>query len=171
MHIVLLDADVIIDLHKLGIWDTITKKNEILIPSTVLRREAYYYEDEFGYKHSIELLSEVGKTFTEASAKAKEVLDFKRKFARFIEEELDPGETEALKILNDRDDCSFCTCDKVAIKVISLLGKREQGLSFEKLLKSSGITKKLDKRHTEKYFQKYLDEGSILRIHRFGFSE
>jgi delta 1-pyrroline-5-carboxylate dehydrogenase len=108
--IVLLDADIIIDLHKFGIWDTIAKRNEILIPSTVLRREAYYYEDELGYKHSIELLNEAGKTFTEASATVKEIFDFKHKFVRFIEEELDPGETEALKILNDRDDCSFCTC-------------------------------------------------------------
>ena len=144
MRIVLLDADVIIDLHK------------ILIPSTVLRREAYYYEDESRYKHSIDLLNEVGKTFSEVSVKVEEIFNFKHKFVRFIEEELDPGETEALKILNDRGDCNFCTCDKVAIKVISLLGKREQGLSFEK-------------KHTEKYFLKYLDEGSLLRIQKFGF--
>lgn len=46
MPIVLLDADIIIDLHKFGIWEHIVKRNEILIPSTVLRREVYYYEDD-----------------------------------------------------------------------------------------------------------------------------
>ena len=96
---------------------------------------------------------------------------YRAMISAFIEEELDPGETEALKILNDRDDCFFCTCDKAAIKVISLLGKRDQGLSFEELLKSSGITKKLEKKHTEQYFRKYLDEGSILRIQRFGLKD
>ena len=171
MRIVLLDADVIIDLHKFKIWDIIVKQNEILIPSTVLRIEVYYYEDESGFKHSIDLSKEAGNTFAEISETAQEIFNFKHKFERFIEEELDPGETEALKILNDRADCYFSTCDKTAIKVIALLGKREQGLSFEKLLKSSGITKKLENKHTEQYFRKYLDEGSILRIQRFGLKE
>jgi len=169
LRIVLLDADVIIDLHRYRIWEHIVNKNKILVPSIVLRWEVYFYENEFGLKKSIDLLDEVGKSIAEVSITADELRDFKNNFARFIEEELDPGETEALKILNDLDDCSFCTCDKVAIKVISLLGKQEQGLSFEKLLKSSGITKKLEKKHTEKYFRKHLDEGSQLRIQRFGF--
>ena len=151
------------------IWEHIVNKNKILVPSIVLRWEVYFYEDEFDLKQSIDLLDEVGNTIAEVSTTADELRDFKNNFARFIKEDLDPGETEALKILNDRDNCSLCTCDKVAIKVISLLGKREQGLSFEKLLKSSGITKKLEKKHTEKYFRKYLDEGSQLRIQSFGF--
>jgi hypothetical protein len=171
LRIVLLDADVIIDLHKFGIWDIVAKRNDILIPSTVLRSEAYYYKDESGFKHSIDLLNEEGETFTEVSVTVEGILSFRHMFERFIEEELDPGETEALKILNDRDDCYFCTCDKVAIKVISLLGKQDQGLSFEQLLKSSGITKKLEKKHNEKYFRKYLDEGSQLRIQRFGLKD
>ena len=101
-------------------------------------------------------MEEVGKSITEVSAKVKEILDFKSKFDSFIEEELDPGETEALKILNDREDYYFCTCDKAAIKVIALIGKREQGLSFEMLLKFSGITKRLEIRQTEKYFPEVL---------------
>lgn len=167
LRIVLLDADVIIDLYRYKIWKHIVSKNKILIPSIVLRREVYFYIDESGFKHSINLLNEVGKSIIEVSVSAEELIDFKHKFDHFISEELDSGETEALKILNDRDDCSFCTCDKAAIKAISLLGKREQGLSFEKLLKSSGITKNLEKKHTEQYFRTYLDEGSMLRIQRF----
>ena len=149
----------------------ISIQNKILIPSIVLRREVYFYEDDFGHKHNIDLIQEVGKNFEEVSTTADELLDFKGKFVRFIEEELDPGETEALKILEGRSDCLFCTCDKVAIKVISIIGKREQGMSFEKLLKSSGITKGLEKKHTENYFKKYLDEGSILRIQRMGVKD
>jgi hypothetical protein len=169
--IVLLDADVIIDLHRFGIWEHILKKNKILIPSTILRKEVYFYKDETGTKHSIDLTKEPGETFEEITVTAQEIFNFKRKFERFIEEELDLGETEALKILNDRADCYFSTCDKAAIKVIALLGKRDQSLSFEKLLTSSGITKNLEQKHTENYFKKYLDEGSILRIQRFGLKD
>jgi hypothetical protein len=35
----------------------------------------------------------------------------------------------------------------------------------------SGITKKLEPKHTENYFKKYLDEGSILRIQRTGLKD
>jgi len=169
--IVLLDADVIIDLHKFEVWEHIIKQNEILISSTILRREVYYYVDDFGFKHNIDLVKEAGRSFAEVSVKAEDLISFKQKFERFILEELDPGELESLKILDDREDCSFSTCDKAAIKVIALLGKREKGLSFEKLLKSSGISKNLEYKHTEHYFKKYLDEGSILRIQRFGLKE
>lgn len=168
MLIVLLDADVLIDLHRFGIWKNILKKNKILIPSTDLRREVFYFIDGSGFKRNIDLMDEAGKTFTEVSVTAEELITFRQKFDRFIQEELDPGETEALKVLQDRNDCYFCTCDKVAIKTIALLGKRDQGLSFESLLKSCGISKNLEQKHTEKYFMKYLDEGSILRIQRFG---
>lgn len=168
MLIVLLDADVIIDLHRFGIWEIILKKNKILIPSTILRREVFYFIDTRGVKHYIDLLADVGSAFTEVSVTAEELIQFRQNFDRFIEEELDPGETEALKILQERNDCYFCTCDKVAIKTIVLLGKRDKGLSFEKLLRSSGITKNLEHKHTENYFKKFLNEGSILRIQRFG---
>ena len=127
--------------------------------------------DDFGFKHKIALTQEAEKTFTEVSATFEELSSFKQKFECFILEELDSGEIEALKILDDREDCYFSTCDKVAIKVIALLGKKDQGLSFEKLLKSSGIKKNLKKKHTEEYFKKYLDEGSILRIQRFGLKD
>lgn len=168
MLIVLLDADVIIDLHRFGIWKNILEKNKILIPSTILRREVFYFTDTSGIRHYIGLIDDAGYTFTEVSTTAEDLIQFKQKFDRFVEEELDPGETEALTILNDRKDCLFCTCDKAAIKVIALIGKREQGISFEKLLTLSGITKKLEPKHSENYFRKYLEEGSIMRIQRFG---
>ncbi|MFC2156517.1 hypothetical protein ACFLT9_01640 [Acidobacteriota bacterium] len=171
MRIVLLDADVIIDLHRFGIWEAIVRQNHLLIPSTILRQEAFYWKDEFGFKHSIDLLHAAGNQFEEISVSAQDLQAFKQKFDRFIEEELDTGETEALKILNDRDDCHFCTCDKVAIKAIAILGKRELGQSFELLLKSSGITKQLERKHTDSYFNKYLDEGSLLRVQRFGLKD
>ena len=114
--IVLLDADVIIDLHRFGIWKKIIKKNIISIPSTVLRREVYFYKDKNDVKHNINLIKEIGKTITEVQVNAEELLDFRKKFECFIEEELDSGETEALKILNDRDDCNFCTCFKEEVR-------------------------------------------------------
>ena len=82
MLIVLLDADVIIDLHRFGIWKNILKKNKILIPSTVLRREVFYFIDGSGVKRYINLIDEAEKTYTEVSVTAEELMKFKRNFKK-----------------------------------------------------------------------------------------
>jgi len=171
LHIALLDADVIIDLHIFHIWNQIVDKNKIYISSIILRQEVYFYEDYNGVRHNIDLLKDIGLKFYEMSVSAEELKIFSQQFDRVFEAELHEGEKEALKILQDNNEILFSTFDKAAIKAIALLGKREQGISFEKLLKSSGITKKTEFKHTEKYFKKYLDEGSIMRIQNIGIKK
>jgi len=165
---ILPDADVIIDLHRLNVWNNVIAKNKIYISSIILRQEVHFYEDCNGIRHYIDLLKNAGSLFQEISISAEDLKIFSQQFDRVFEGELHSGEKEALKILQDNNDFLFCTCDKAAIKAIALLGKKEQGISFEKLLKSSGLTKKIELKHTEKYFRKYLDEGSIMRIQSCG---
>jgi hypothetical protein len=161
---VLLDADVIIDLHRLGIWDQIKKRNSIRISSIILRQEVYFYKDERGYQHPIDLLTDAGSKFQELSIDARAMPEFVAHFDRSIREMLHLGEIEALCLLQGNRDLLFCTSDKMAIKVIALMGSSEQGISFERLLKTSGITKRLENKHSESYFKRYLKEGSIMRI-------
>jgi len=168
---VLLDADAIIDLHRFHIWDQIVDKNKIYISSIILRHEVYFYEDYKGIRHNIDLLKDIGLKFHEISISSEELKKFSQQFDRVFEPELHEGEKEALKILQDNNEILFCTFDKAAIKAMALLGKREQGISLEKLLKSSGIAKKIEFKHTEKYFKKYLDEGSIMRIQGRGIKK
>ena len=80
LRIVLLDADVIIDLHRLDLWKQVIKRNKIIIPSSVLRLEALFFKDESGLKHSINLVQEVDKTIKEVSVSVSEIQDFKQKF-------------------------------------------------------------------------------------------
>lgn len=164
MNIVLLDADVVIDLHRLGIWEQILKRNKVKISSIILRQEAYFYEDEQGRPHNINLLKDAGVKFQELSIEANIMREFIRQFDRNIQEELHPGEIEALSLIQGDKGLLFCTSDKMAIKTIALMGSSSQGISFESLLKTSGLTKKLEHRHTEEYFKKHLRDGSIMRI-------
>lgn len=164
MNIVLLDADVIIDLHRLGIWEQIVKRNQVKISSIILRQEVYFYEDEQGKRHNIDLLKDAGIKFQELSIEVTIMRDFIKQFDRNIQEELHPGELEALSIIQDDKGLCFCTSDKMAIKALALIGSSSQGISFEQLLKSSGIAKKIEYKHTIEYFKKSLGEGSIMRI-------
>lgn len=110
MNIVLLDADVIIDLHRLGIWEQIVKRNQVKISSIILRQEVYFYEDEQGKRHNIDLLKDAGIKFQELSIEVTIMRDFIKQFDRNIQEELHPGELEALSII--QDDKGLCFCDE-----------------------------------------------------------
>jgi hypothetical protein len=168
---VLLDADVIIDLHRLGIWEHIVKNHKVHIPSIILHKETYYYEDESGIRHPIDLEKVIGVTIYEFSCSAEELLLFKEQFDRVFQEELHDGEKEALVLLQKQENILLCTCDHAAIKTLALLDLSDRGISFENLLKKSGVTKKLEYKHTEKRFKKCLSEGSIMRIQERGLKK
>jgi len=163
LNIVLLDADVIIYLHRLNAWDHVLKINQIIISSIILR-EAYYYDDNSGKRHFIDLESGVGSKFRELSQEAEALGDFLSQFDREIQDGLHSGEAEALSLIQTDKNMLFCTSDKMAIKVLGLMGASAQGISFEKLLRTSGLTKKLEPKHTEKLFKQGLLEGSLLRL-------
>jgi hypothetical protein len=78
--LLLLDADVIIDLHRLGVWEIIVKKHEVYISSIVLHKEAYYYEDSSGAIHPIELEKEIGTKIYELSCLPGELAKFIEQF-------------------------------------------------------------------------------------------
>lgn len=165
---VLLDADVIIDLHKYGVWDKITEKHKIHIPSIILHKEVYYYYNPDGTKQFIYLEPEIGKTIFEVSCSPDELLTFSQQFDTTLGQEIHTGEKEALVLLQKHQDLIFCTCDHTAIQVLALLDLAERGLSFESLLRKSGITKKLEYKHTEAYFKNNLKMGSIAKIQQKG---
>lgn len=171
MLLLLLDADVIIDLHRLGIWEQITKNHKVHIPSIVLHREVYHYEDDSGARHYIDLEKDIGAAINELSCSAEELLSFKDEFDKVFQEELHDGEKEALILLKKQEEFLLCTCDHAAIKTLALLDLSDQGISFESLLKKSGMNKKLEYKHTEKRFKKILSEGNIMRIQERGLKK
>jgi hypothetical protein len=145
------------------------QKNQVFIPSIILRREVYFYYDNSGTRQEINLMTELGKKFQEISAEASEFHGFSANFDAVLSEEIHDGEKEALCLMKSRGGLVFCTCDKMAIKALSILDLAGRGISFEYLLRQSGLTKKnLEQKHTESWFQRFLKEGSIMKIQGAG---
>lgn len=163
MNIVLLDADVIIDLHRLNLWKSLTKNNKIHV-SSIICREVYYYEETAGKRHVIDLSKEAGKSFVEISATLEQLSTITKEFEGLFEIDLHAGEKEALAILATKKDSLFCTCDKAAMKALGFLGLSHQGISIEKLLSRSGVKIKLEIKHSERQFRQYTQEGVSLRL-------
>ena len=158
--LLLLDADVVIDLHTLGLFDRISKGYEIHITKTVLDEALYFKSD--GTRTKINIRDRVTVIENVAVAHLQTV----RKEAKEARLGIDPGEMEAIACLIQEDEgLIFCTCDQAAIKLLAFMNLEERSVSIEKALRTTGYQKKnLYPRHWEKTYTECIREGKTLRI-------
>jgi len=156
--LLLLDADVIIDLHTLGLFGKISKAYNICLTRDVFEEARYYKKD--GTKIDIDIKDVVIIKNVD--------LESLRKVQREAKEGrlgIDPGETTSIAYLIQTEEITFCSCDQAAIKLISYMGLEQKSISLEKALKTTGYhEKKLYPRHLEKTFRAAVNEGKTLRI-------
>ena len=106
MNIVLLDADIIIDLHRLNLWKSLTKNNKIHI-SSIICREANYFDDTEGNRHFIDLAKEAGKTFIEISATLEQLARIAKEFEGLYEINLHSGKKRGARSPLDKKRNAF----------------------------------------------------------------
>jgi hypothetical protein len=158
--LLLLDADVVIDLHTLGLFDRIISGYEIYVTRTVLSEASYF--KSVGSTTKINIRDYV----TVVENVALEHLQTVRNEAKQARPGIDPGELEAMAYLIQGDEeLIFCTCDQTAIKLLSFMNLEGRSVSAEKILRNNGYHKKnLYPRHWEKTFAECIREGKTLRI-------
>jgi len=131
--LLLLDADVVIDLHTLGLFDRINKGFEIHITKTVLDEASYFKRG--GVRTKINIRNRV----TVIENVAVEHLQTIRNEAMEARLGIDPGEMEAIACLIQEDEgLIFCTCDQAAIKLLAFMNFEERSISTEKALRTTG---------------------------------
>lgn len=174
MNYLLLDADIIIDLHELDLWDAFVSQNDVFIASTVIHTEALHYFDKNKTKIYIDLQAQLkaGK-IKELSAIIDEQKKLFDKFEDFFQSTFDAGELESITIIDGgaNENLKFCTSDGAAIVILSMLQLEHKGISVENALKHSGIKIKniLYPKHYEKRFKKLITEGKQNIISGKGF--
>jgi len=161
---VLLDANIIIEAYKMGVWEKLIEKVEIIVSSIVAHDEALFYsKKEGGVPEPIKIknLIEEGK-IKEFSASQEEIAEFLNKFDRLFVEGLHIGESESLALIMNckLDDTLFCSGDATAIQALAMIGFSDLGISFEILLKKTGLQKKLRKHFLEKFFKENINIGA-----------
>jgi hypothetical protein len=158
LKLCLLDANVIIHLHQLGLWGMMTKRFEVYVASTVVA-EAMFWTDDAGVEHPIAL---VAGTFTEVSASPAESAKLKRQFPAL---QIDAGELESLAWLLSGaadEECQVCSSDAVVFKVLGALNESFRGTSLEELLGTVGDRRRLKPQYTKDFRDKYAALGMTL---------
>ncbi len=171
MKLWILDADVIIDLLSLDLFESLIAKNEVHVATTVIGEVKSFKKGE-GYQE-IDFRStyvETGKV-TEHSASIEEIKETViSKLPTIWQQTIHMGELESLAILAKEEDCIFCCCDSATIRTLPFIDASERGISVERLISATGLKRiPLEPKHTEEYFQNNLKIGKTRRIQDFKF--
>jgi len=164
IRLLLLDANVVLELHRLGLWSGVVERCEVLLARTVLD-ESKYFEKDDGNQERIEL----GREIETGRIKIVDVPlaalnSFQQRFRATFLERLDPGELESLAHLVEIDrGCSISSADAIVWRTLGALRLGDQGASLEEILGRIGQTRKLaehfTKRSRELWTKKGFDEG------------
>jgi hypothetical protein len=131
--LILLDANVIIELHKLGIWSQILVQCKVFTTDCIAHNESLYYPvnntrvpielDEFTDNGSLTIIE----------ATADDIGALESIFSDDFLESIHDGEKEALALIaaGKHQDSIFCTADGPAIKALAMLNKGQNGISLE----------------------------------------
>lgn len=170
-NLVLLDCDIIIFCHQLGVWEQLKTSSNVAVASTVAH-EARYFRSQHGNK-SIDIGSQITRKEIQClEATAAELAGAVRDFARVFVAALQYGELEAIALLISGrfEGWLFCTGDRIAMQAVAMLGLSDRIISFEKLLTETGlkgrITGRLNRALSEETLQYHLDLGKTRRVTR-----
>jgi predicted nucleic acid-binding protein len=128
--LLLLDADVVIDLHSLGLFGKMSKSYNLLVTRKVFEEAKFYRKRN--QKIPIKIKEKVVIIDDIQVESLKEV----RKEAQEARLAIDAGESTAIAyILRSESDMALCLCDKAAIKLMAYMNLEQNGISVEKTLK------------------------------------
>lgn len=161
LKVIIPDAQVIIDLHRISLWKHVIKTFDIGITPIILQ-ESCFYKDDCGKKQPIWLKGDIeAKSIREIETSIDQITFLYALLQPNMQSPLDAGELEAIAFLKSQklDEHLFCSGDALAVKYMGALGLRHRSISLQKLLEQRGIKTKLEHKYSDNVFQKMLDEG------------
>jgi len=160
---ILLDANIIIEAYELGIWVKLIDQIHIIVSSIVAYKESLFYSKQHsGIPEAINLKKLVSEgKIQEIEATQNEIDEFYNKFDTVFAAQLHDGEAESLTLImhNKVSEAFYCSGDAPAIRALAMIGHSDKGISFETILKHTGLQKGLKKQFREHFFRTNLKLG------------
>ncbi len=172
-RLLLLDANVVIELFRQGIWDRLIEACDVHLARTVVSTEAHFYEDNQGVRIDFDLgqYCKAGK-ISVFDVAPSELTTFRAQFDPTYFEKLDPGETESLAYLvNSKDTFLICSADKIVYRVLGNLNRGEQGTSLEEILQKTGLGRQLSWPFTKGFRETWTKKGFQERVSGTGHQD
>ena len=170
---ILADANIIIELHNLGIWNQFTRQCQVATTAYIIKQEAIYFKSVHGHT-GIDLSKYLAEgSVIELSADAMDLAAIYDKFESTFLETIDYGEIEAIALINANKtgDALFCSGDGLAYQALAMIGKASLGISLERVFEKAGFKgsiHRLRHEYCEKFFVKHTGIGRQNFISNFG---
>ncbi len=157
----LLDANVVIELFKQGIWEGVVQAYDIRLSQTVAEVEAHFFVTDEGERCDFAVADYAEQGLIEIFEVAvAELIAFRQRFDPSYADRLDPGETESLiYLLDSNEKLVICSADKIVYRVLGNLRMSERGLSLEEVLAAAGLGRDLPYQFTKAYREKWRSKG------------
>ena len=173
-RLLLLDANIIIELFRLGIWEKVIEKCTVSLARSVTN-EAHFFEDEEEQRHDFDLREyEESERIQVFSMTLSDIGAFSAQFDPVYFEKLDLGETESLAYLlrlDSAEDCYICSADKIIFRVLGNLSRGEQGISLEEILQQIGLGRELGLEFSKAYKVRWIKKGFEEGLQGIGLRE
>ncbi len=147
LRFLLLDANVVIQLFELRLWQQIVERCEILLAETVVNEAQYCGAGE--EQKLIDLTKDITeRCITVVQVEVSAIDAFGGQFDPSYLEQIDPGEAESLAfLLSSSDPYLLCSSDAIVFRILGRLNRGEQGISLEEILEQTGLRKTLPKQY------------------------
>ncbi len=158
--LLLLDANVVIEVFRHGLWDKIIAKCDLYLARTAVD-EAHFFLDANGDQQPIDLTPHINaNVITVFELKPSDLSDLRAQFDPSYFEKLDPGETESMAyLLRLGEQSQICSADKIVYRVLGRMGRSEQGVSLEEVLSQAGLSRKLGREFCREYREQWTRKG------------
>ena len=159
--LLLLDANTVIKLFQLDLWDKLVESCDVHLSRTIVTTEAHFFEDEQGERQDFDLSSyEASDCITVFDVTLDQDRQLTRHFDAPYLERFDPGEREALAhLVTSNEPYIICSADSIVFKVLGFLNRAEQGISLEEILQQTGFGREMPWQFTKAFRERYTQEG------------
>jgi hypothetical protein len=170
----LFDAGPIIGLHELGLWESLLDRAEVVVPALIADKETIFWRAEEGVGHPINLRGDEAKGLLEIrSTDAAAVAAVLERFDPVMRERIDPGEAEAITLLDSWEGQSpeLCTADGAAARAACVLGFSESIVALEEVLRRVGLARRgLASKYSIRKMRQWLEQGRQMRLRGEGLA-
>lgn len=178
-HLIIPDADVIIDLHEMGIWDRFVDVYDIYLSGIVAEEAHSYVKSEIRlsddpddikqevYETTLDDFIAKGK-ITVIDLDASDMVPMTAEAHKMnVLDKIHDGEKETLAaVFSTHPQLVMCFKDRGAIECAVLVGLKEKCISVEKALDYCGLGRTLEYGLTEERFQKIVKHAEQERVQK-----
>ena len=174
LKLLIFDANVVFELHELGLWQVVLGDCEIFLSKLVAEKEVRYYKgDEFDEIIDLSPAIAAGQ-LTIFEVLVSEVQKFRKRFDGEYLSKLDDGEAESLTHMftGQPVDWLISSSDAIVFRILGNLNEGERGISLEEILIKLGrTTHGLKRQFTKKFREEYTAKGARERIYGRGLRD